>query len=90
MIYLHKANQTDSTVLFLEVETVRVPRDRIHATVVSSQRDDAGQREKRYAMGDKGKKDKDKRQKQKQKKEEQKKKKRQEKQTTEIPWEKGK
>ena len=45
---------------------------------------------KRYAMGDKGKKDKDKSQKQKQRKEEQKKNKQQEKQPTEIPWKKGK
>jgi hypothetical protein len=83
MIYLYKANQTDSTVLYLETETAREPIDRIQATVASSRRNDAGQRKKRYAMGDKGKKDKDKSQKQKQKKEEQKKNKQQEKQNQE-------
>ncbi|MDP2982042.1 MAG: hypothetical protein Q8O92_01765 [Candidatus Latescibacter sp.] len=76
--------------LHLEVETARVSRDRIHATVASSRREDAGQRKKRYAMGDKGKKDKDKSQKQKKNKEEQKKKKEQEKQPSGIPWQRGK
>ena len=66
--------------MYLEVETARAPRDRIHATVVSSRRKMRINGKKRYAMGDKGKKDKDKSQKQKQKKEEQKKKKKQEKQ----------
>ena len=89
MIYLYKANRRDSTALYLEVETARVPRDRIHPTVASSRQDYAGQRKKRFVMGDKGKKDKEKSQKQKQKKEEQKKKKQQEKQQTEIPWKKG-
>ena len=50
-IYLQKANQTDSTVLYLEVETARVPRDRIHATVASSRREDAGQRKKEVRNG---------------------------------------
>jgi hypothetical protein len=46
--------------------------------------------ERRYTMGDKGKKDKDKSQKQKQNKHDQKAKKKQEKQPSEIPFQRGK
>jgi hypothetical protein len=47
-------------------------------------------RKRMCGMGDKGQKDKDKSQKQKKIKEEQKTKKKQDKQSTEIPWQKGK
>ncbi len=73
-------NHTDSTVLYQEVETARVPKNRIHVTVAKMQ----DNREKGYTMGDKGKKDKDKSQKQKKNKDEQMKKKKREKQSREI------